>query len=259
MNKVGKILLGATLLIIVFWLSAFGMYKYSQIKAFDDLVSQGKQYMIKKDYDKAIQVFQQALTYKKDADVQTNIALAQNLKNEDGKKGTISKNIQLANEAAKNNKYDEANKYLDEILKVDSNNADAKNLKDIFAKAVQDQQEKVKAQEEKDKALATAKNQEDDYIHKGPVYIESHGGVTYNQALTLAKERGAGLRIEPVEKYVDQATLKKNVPAHSLENSYIFYAIDDVHQFDCNYLIEVSKSTGRIFYIYGGKSHKNIN
>lgn len=47
----------------------------------------------------------------------------------------ITQNIQLANDSAKNNKYDDANKYLDEVLKLDANNSEAKKLKDTFANA----------------------------------------------------------------------------------------------------------------------------
>lgn len=148
LNKAGKIILGIALVIIVFGLSAFGMYKYNELEVFNNLSNQGKQYMLQKDYDKAIQSFQQALSYKKDTDTQSSLVLAQNLKSENSKKGIVSKNIQLANEAAKNNKYDEANKYLDEILKTDPNNSEVKSLKDSYAKAVQEQQEKAKAQEQ---------------------------------------------------------------------------------------------------------------
>ena len=145
LNKTHKILLGILLLIIIFVLSAFGMYKYneySESKVFNSLASQGKQYMIGKDYDKAIQTFKKALSYKNDPDIQNNLALAQSLKDENAKKQEISKDIQLANDAAKNSKYDDANKYLDEVLKIDPNNSEAKGLKDAFAKAVQEQQEK---------------------------------------------------------------------------------------------------------------------
>lgn len=49
---------------------------------------------------------------------------------EECKKQFAAQNIQLAKDALKNNKSDDANKYLDEVLKVDSNNAEAKKLKD---------------------------------------------------------------------------------------------------------------------------------
>lgn len=168
LNKAGKIIIGIMLLGIGFALSAFGMYKYNEIKTFNNLASQGNQYMIQENYDKAIQVFQQALSYKNDSGVQTNLVLAQNFKNENSIKDTITKNIKLANEAAKNNKFDEANKYLNEILKIDPDNTEAKTLKDSFNKAVQDQEEKAKEQEQakvKEQAKEnTSKTQSDSSI-----------------------------------------------------------------------------------------------
>jgi tetratricopeptide (TPR) repeat protein len=50
------------------------------------------------------------------------------------KKQFIAQNIQLANDSAKNNKYDDAIKYLDQILKLDADNSEAKNLKNAFQK-----------------------------------------------------------------------------------------------------------------------------
>jgi tetratricopeptide (TPR) repeat protein len=64
------------------------------------------------------------------------------------KKQYIAQNIQLANDSAKNNKYDDANKYLDDILKVDSNNADAKKLKNSVAEAINENQKNSKVKQE---------------------------------------------------------------------------------------------------------------
>lgn len=50
------------------------------------------------------------------------------------KKQYIAQNIQFANDAIKNNKYDDANKYLDGVLKLDSNNVNAKDLKNTLKK-----------------------------------------------------------------------------------------------------------------------------
>ncbi|AYD39838.1 tetratricopeptide repeat protein [Clostridium fermenticellae] len=64
------------------------------------------------------------------------------------KKQYIAQNMHLANDALKNNKYDDANKYLDDILKIDSNNEDAKNLKDSIDEAMNQKQENFKSEEE---------------------------------------------------------------------------------------------------------------
>ncbi|OBR90733.1 tetratricopeptide repeat protein [Clostridium ragsdalei P11] len=64
------------------------------------------------------------------------------------KKQFIAQNMQLANDSAKNGKYDDANKYLNDILKIDSNNEDAKNLKDSIDEAMNQKQENSKPMEE---------------------------------------------------------------------------------------------------------------
>ncbi|MBD5642609.1 tetratricopeptide repeat protein [Clostridium botulinum] len=66
------------------------------------------------------------------------------------KKEFIAQNIKLANDSAKLNEYDKANKYLDDILKLDSNNLAAKNLKNRFAKAVKEEKERELAIKEEE-------------------------------------------------------------------------------------------------------------
>lgn len=237
MNKVSKISLSVITAVTVFGLSAFGMYKYNEFKVFDNLVSQGKQYMIQKDYDKSIQVFKQALTYKNNADIQANIALAQNLKNEDSKKGIISKNIQLANEAAKNNKYDEANKYLDEILKVDSNNADAKNLKSIFEKAVKDQQEKVKAEEEK----TNIQNQQ------SSKNADSQAGTSQQKAYQTVCNKFKDYDVSEANRSV----YSNEIANQAGDRYYLFYLEYKSDHSATDSLIGVDKKTGVMYKISG--------
>lgn len=67
---------------------------------------------------------------------------------EECKKNFITQNMELANNSFKNNKYDEANKYLDSILKIDNNNSEAKKLKDDVAKSQKEQQENEKQKSE---------------------------------------------------------------------------------------------------------------
>lgn len=64
------------------------------------------------------------------------------------KKQYIAQNVKLADTAFKNNKYDDTNKYLDDILKVDSNNADAKKLKNLVDEAVKKEQQNSKSEEQ---------------------------------------------------------------------------------------------------------------
>lgn len=78
---------------------------------------------------------------------------------EECKKQYILQNMQLANDAIKNGKYEDANKYLDGILKLDSNNADAKKLKDSIAKTIKEQQENAnKVEETKQNEIKNSEN-----------------------------------------------------------------------------------------------------
>lgn len=170
-QKLLKIATLIVVLIVLFIGTIFAIYKYSQKKNFNDLVNSASKKLYADDYDDAIKLYNQALSYKDDNNVKIQISLAQGYKqnqrtyNEglklmsdkkyseaikkfstinqnsgpiynnaqskisECKKQFITKNIELANDYAKNNKYDEAIKYLDEVLKLDSNNSEAKNLK----------------------------------------------------------------------------------------------------------------------------------
>lgn len=74
------------------------------------------------------------------------------------KKQYIAQNMELADNAFKNNKYDDANKYLDYILKVDSNNADAKKLKNSVAEAINENQKNSKVKQEVKQSAPTQNN-----------------------------------------------------------------------------------------------------
>ncbi|NFN86128.1 tetratricopeptide repeat protein [Clostridium sporogenes] len=66
------------------------------------------------------------------------------------RKEFTSQNIKLANDSAKLNEYDKANKYLNNILKLDANNLEAKNLKNKFAKVIKEEKEREMAIKEKE-------------------------------------------------------------------------------------------------------------
>ncbi|EPY2278556.1 hypothetical protein ACXAT3_003324 [Clostridium sporogenes] len=189
LNKLSIICLSITIILAVF---SFGIYKYNRIKDYNMLIDNGNKYMVSKEYDKAISLFEQSLNYKRDPQIEKNIALANKLKkvkgiyengislmndkkyleaiekfkiiNKDGlewysdsqekikqcTKQFIAENIKLANASAERNKYDEANKYLNSILKIDSNNLAAKNLKNKFAKAMEEKKERELAIKEEE-------------------------------------------------------------------------------------------------------------
>ncbi|MBY6799833.1 tetratricopeptide repeat protein [Clostridium botulinum] len=208
LHKVSIICLIATIILASF---SFGFYKYNRTKDYNMLINNGNKYMVSKEYDKAISLFEQSLNYKRDPQIEKNIALANKLKkvkgiyengislmndkkyleaiekfkmiNKDGlewysdsqekikqcTKQFIAENIKLANASAGNNKYDEANKYLNSILKIDSNNLAAKNLKNKFAKAMKEEKERelaIKEEESNRKEKEQVKNENSQKIQE---------------------------------------------------------------------------------------------
>lgn len=109
------------------------------LKEVKNICNEGKKLMDDKKYSDAIAQFQKVT--KEDDKLYNNAQ--KNI--EECKKQLIVQNIQLANDAVKNNKYDDANKYLDEVFKLDTNSSDAKKLKDDIAKAIQKQKDEVEA------------------------------------------------------------------------------------------------------------------
>lgn len=66
------------------------------------------------------------------------------------KKEFVKQDLELANSSIKNNKYDEANKYIESILKIDNNNSNAKKLKQTIEKSSK-AKKSVKVTSEEDK------------------------------------------------------------------------------------------------------------
>jgi len=199
MKKTGIISVLALLVIIGI---GFGGYKYTKINQYNSLIKSANTYMENSEYDKAIDLFQQSLSYKNDATIANSIKLAQNLTKEKkvydegiklmndkkylesiaqfkmiGKesdkiytdaqnritectKEYVKLNISEANIAIETNKYDEANKYIAKIFKVDNNNEEAKKLKYTIDKKIQEQQAAQKAKIEQEKAIQKAKEEQ---------------------------------------------------------------------------------------------------
>ncbi|MCT8977752.1 hypothetical protein N4T77_14220 [Clostridium sp. CX1] len=179
--------------IIVFVAVSFGSYKFYKVQAYNKLISSANKYMEEGNYEKAIDVFNEALEYKEDSNVKNSVILAKSLlasqkyyeegvkemkkqdyekaidsfkkvvkedtkRYEDARKkidectkAFIALNLKNASEAAKNSKYEEANKYLDEILKIDSANKEAKKLKEDYSTA---SSKKQQGSEDKDKGYS---------------------------------------------------------------------------------------------------------
>ena len=111
----------------------------ANLKEVKSTFDEGTQLMKDKEYLEAIEQFKKVT--KQDNNIYNN---AQKNIQECNKKYMVQ-NIQLANNAAKSAKYDEANRYLDAILKLDSNSAEAKKLKYDVEKAIQKQKDVAEA------------------------------------------------------------------------------------------------------------------
>lgn len=100
-RKMLKIIIFCGLLIILFGGSVFGTYEYNQQKRFNNLVRLANQKLYAGDYDGAIKLYNEALSYKNDNDVKNEILLAQGYKQY---KSTYNEGLKLMNDK----KYSEA-------------------------------------------------------------------------------------------------------------------------------------------------------
>lgn len=181
-----KVLIISVSILII--LSATGLYYYfNKIKPYNDAMNNASKAIVSEDYDNAIAVYTEALSYKNNSDANKKIELAKLLKKSKSiystaikqtadkkyleaidnfkkvdkqdskrystaqskvskcKKLYIADNLKSANDNLANNKFNEANKYLDNIFKIDSNNTDAKKVKDNVAKVIQKQKDDAAA------------------------------------------------------------------------------------------------------------------
>ncbi|MHC1682668.1 MAG: N-acetylmuramoyl-L-alanine amidase [Clostridiaceae bacterium] len=127
-----------------------GIYQYNKVRLYNNLINEANN--LKEDksfYDEGIQLMndkkyleaiEQFSKISKEAD--KFYSEAENYI-EECKKQYIAQNIQLSTDALKNNKYDDANKYLDDVLKIDANNTEAKELKNDIATKVATADKKI--------------------------------------------------------------------------------------------------------------------
>ncbi|MBO0573747.1 hypothetical protein EXQ42_01975 [Clostridium botulinum] len=241
LNKLSIICLSITIILAVF---SFGIYKYNRIKDYNMLIDNGNKYMVSKEYDKAISLFEQSLNYKRDPQIEKNIALANKLKkvkgiyengislmndkkyleaiekfkiiNKDGlewysdsqekikqcTKQFIEENIKLANSSAERNKYDEANKYLNNILKINSNNLAAKNLKNKFAKAMKEKKERelaIKEEESNRKEKEQVKSENSQKIQEQTLNNNNSNNNLNNETKNNSKYNEYAMQLKALE------------------------------------------------------------
>ncbi|AGY75329.1 tetratricopeptide repeat protein [Clostridium autoethanogenum] len=209
MKKIRNILMILLILIICFCISAFGMYKYSK--------------------------------YKNDITMQKEKALAtvQNIQKENDKNAEINKDIQFASNSAKNSKYDDANKYLDEALKLDPNNSEAKNLKDSYSKIIEQQKQQANTetqlQAQKQQAQATSSNNSDNTTKR----------ITAREAHTIACSVSPDFDVALEGVAIDKSMLPRNI----VNNYYVFYSETRSDHSANDYAICVNKTTGNIILL----------
>lgn len=183
-NILKKIIIICTIAVVVIVGGGFGIYQYSKIKTYNNLITNANKSMEEGEYDQAIALFNQSLQFKSDLEIQKSIKVATVLKEikavfDEGTKLMNDKkylaalecfekitkedynlynnaqnnimecSIQLANDAVKNNMYDDANKYIDRVLNIDATNVDAKKLKADIAVATKEEVQQNQNTEEK--------------------------------------------------------------------------------------------------------------
>ncbi|EPY2274092.1 hypothetical protein ACXAUS_002985 [Clostridium sporogenes] len=67
LHKLSIICLIATIILASF---SFGFCKYNRTKDYNMLIDNGNKYMVSKEYDKAISLFEQSLNYKRDPQIE---------------------------------------------------------------------------------------------------------------------------------------------------------------------------------------------
>lgn len=205
--------------IIIIGIILVTFYYINKTQIYNKTVTFANNAVANEEYDKAITLYEEALNYKKDPDVNKKIVLANllikskatydtaikqstdkdylvainNFKKVDKqdtkrysiaqskvsecKKLYITDNLKGANDNLASNKFDVANKYIDNILKLDANNVDAKNVKTNVAKAIQKQKDDAAAAIQA-KAIAEAKAK----------VVASNQGITEQQAIQMVKQ-----------------------------------------------------------------------
>lgn len=247
--KARNVVIIAVMLCLAFVGSGFGAYKYSEIKNYNTLIKQANLCMQSGDYDKAVALFKESLNYKKSADAQANIMIAEKLKNYKSyytegikllndkkyleallsfnkiegassqfaelkdkiqlcKTQYISQNTSLANDSARNGNYEEANKYLDEILKIDGSNEEVKKLKDKFTAAAKEQQQNAeaeKAEQSKGQAKASSsQNVSSNASASGTGYNSDYQNVLTENRRIQIQINDIEIRKQGLSKYSDE-------------------------------------------------------
>ena len=145
----------------------FGVSMINQKRAYDSLLSQANFAMGNGNYDEAISLFESSLLSKEVPSVKKSIQLADNL--------------QKAQQDANSHKYDLALGDLENVFKIDPNNADAQKLKTVYTAAISQQKEDLIAEQKEIARLAKETRQ----ISPGQAVAPQEGNVEVKNGIEL--------------------------------------------------------------------------
>lgn len=150
---------------------------------------------------------------------------------EECKKQYIEKNIDEANIFFKNFKYDEANKCLDDVLKMDSGNNRAEELKKSIEDAIKENEINAKVEQK-----AKKKDQQVNFV-------QVNNNLTYDQAAASVMSKIKDKSPNTIVSAADKETRKENGIDY-----YIVHVVDDMKTHFATrgwYYVEVS--TGKVY------------
>ncbi|MBW9172493.1 hypothetical protein K2F43_14885 [Clostridium estertheticum] len=282
MSIKNKVLISSgIILVIVFLLGSY--YYLSKVRPYNQFSNNANKAMTKEEYDKAVTLYGEALSYKKDPDINKKIDVANLLKKSketyaiavnqmkdkdyltaidtykkvakqdtkrysdsqnsisNCKKLYIADNLKNANDNITNKKFDEANKYIGNIIKLDANNAAVKKLKADIVNDIQKQKDDAVATKAKIVAAAKAEKEVSKLL-------------TVDQAKNILKTYKSDFPkifhydkysyyYNPDSSYVNSRTYSNY--AEIRNNYYIFDVSEEGNDWDSNMC--VNKKTGGIY------------
>lgn len=234
MSVKNKVLISSSIILFIVFVVGSNYY-FSKVKPYNKLLNNANQAMNKEEYDKAVTLYGEALSYKDDLDVNRKLDFATVLEksketysiavkqmegkeyltaiesytkvdNQDTKRYSdsqnsisgckklyIADNLKKAKDNIRNNKFDEANKYISDILKFDAKNTDANKLKEDIVAALQNHENDVA---ELSKVVSQDKNGEDQVQSRKQEFINKLNNIK--------------IELSPGQRLVEEGTESQN-------------------------------------------------
>ncbi|MGH4052003.1 MAG: lysozyme inhibitor LprI family protein [Clostridium sp.] len=234
MSVKNKVLISSSIILLIVFVVGSNYY-FSKVKPYNNLLNNANQAMNKEEYDKAVTLYGEALSYKDDLGVNRKLDFATVLgksketysiavkqmegkeyltaiesytkvDNQDTKRYSdsqssiseckklyISDNLKKAKDNIRNKKFDEANKYISDILKFDAKNTDANKLKEDIVAALQNQKNDVA---ELSKVISQDNNGEDQVQSRKQEFINKLNNIK--------------IELSPGQRLVEEGTESQN-------------------------------------------------